>query len=217
MDIVMGGETMKKKCSALFAALVLVCSLVLVGCSNKKKETESETEFSESAEKTQASSVVNIEEFGETFTNYKQAESFYVMRVGEALICRPGPAYGVLADDPEDLPDLKDGQIAYVTADIRDVVSSFGYVPSHTYHITNLISVKHMTYEEVLGSCDVPALDSGDENGFYWYKHKDTLYFIVLRDGVIAYTDEGRFTGYERPRYANELFDQFLKEVEERG
>lgn len=209
-----------KKISVLFIALVMVFSLVLAGCNNKKKEMEKKTESDVSSEETEETSThtrIAVLENNETFKINKKAESFYVMRIGENLVRRPGSADAVFADDPKDLPDLKDGQIAYVTADVRDEGSSFGFHPTHTYYITNLISVEIKTYEEILWTCDVPALDSGDENGFYWYKHNDTLYFVVLRDGVIAYTDSGRFTGYDRPRYANELFDQFLKEVEEKG
>lgn len=191
---------MKKQLPALFLAMILVCSIGLTGC-NKNKETETEPGLS-------------VVVPGETYMNYLTDQSFYVMRVGDDYVRLPGTGYIVLEDADGELPDLDDGQFAYITANVKDIYSDFGIVPSHTYYITSISSAEYLSYEEIDERCDIPELGTTGYSSLFRYTKDDELYLLVLRDNVFAYTGDGLFAEYERPD-RGDPFEPFLNDMGE--
>lgn len=189
---------MKKGFLALSIAIAAVLCMLQAGCDNSK-ETETE-------------STVAVT-LGETFTDHKESESFYLMRIGDKYRIPQGIA--AYAEDPGVLPDLEDGQIAHVTADVKVTGSTFGYNPGYTYYITKLISSEPVTYEEAVKDCNIPELGK-DNLGFHSYKYNGKIYLIVTLENVCVYTGEGKFMEYERPSSGQELYDKFLEEVKKR-
>ena len=193
---------MKKQFPALFLATLLVFSIALTGCKkNKETETESETSLS-----------VIIP--GDTYTSYLADQSFYVMRIGDDYVRLPGTGYTVMADEDGELPDLEDGQFAYITADLKDVYNDFGYIPSHTYYITSISSEEYLSYDEIVERCDIPELGTTEMYSLFQYTKGDQLYLLVLHGNVFAYTDDGLFAEYVRPN-RGDPFEPFLKDMGE--
>ena len=180
-------------------ATILVFGMALAGCKNKETETETS---------------VSILPIGETYVNEKADQSFYVMRIGDDYVRLPGTGDAVYADDSGELPDLEDGQFAYITANVKDVYTDFGYVPQHSYYITSISSTEHLTYEEILGRGNIPELGTTEESPLFWYKHNDVLYILVLHSNVFAYTSEGKYMEYARQDRVGP-FEQFLNEVKQ--
>ena len=192
---------MKKQLPAQFLATLLVFSIALTGC-KKNKETETETETS-----------VHIV-FGDTYTSFLADQSFYVMRIGDDYVRLPGTGYTVMADEDGELPDLEDGQFAYITADLKDIYNDFGFVPSHTYYITSISSEEYLSYDEIVEHCDIPELGTTEMYSLFQYTKNDQLYLLVLHGNVFAYTDDGLFAEYERPN-RGDPFEPFLKDMGE--
>ena len=191
---------MKKQLPALFLATILVCSIALTGC-KKNKETETESSLS-------------VVELGDTYTSYLADQSFYVMRVGDDYLRLPGTGYMVMADKGGELPDLEDGQFAYITANLKDVCNNFGYVSSHTYYITSISSAEYLSYEDIYERCDIPELGTDGYYSLFRYTKDVVLYLLVIRDNIFAYTDGGLFAEYERPD-RGDPFEPFLNDMGE--
>ena len=172
---------MKKQFPALFLATILVCSIALTGC-KKNKETETETES-----ETSLSVIIP----GDTYTSFLADQSFYVMRIGDDYVRLPGTGYTVMADEDGELPDLEDGEFAYITADLKDVYNDFGFIPSHTYYITSISSEEYLSYDEIVERCDIPELGTTEMYSLFQYTKGDQLYLLVLHGNVFAYTDDG--------------------------
>ena len=151
---------------------------------------------------------------GDTYTSYLADQSFYVMRVGDDYLRLPGTGYMVMADKGGELPDLEDGQFAYITANLKDVCNNFGYVSSHTYYITSISSAEYLSYEDINERCDIPELGTDGYYSLFRYTKDDVLYLLVIRDNIFAYTDGGLFAEYERPD-RGDPFEPFLNDMGE--
>ena len=185
---------MKKQLPALFIATLLTFGMVLAGC---KKKTETSA---------------SILPLGETYVSYKEGQSFYVMRIGNDYVRLPGTGDKVLADDSGELPDLEDGQFAYITATVKDVYYDFGFVPQHTYYISSISSSEYLSYKEIIDRCNIPELGTTEDSSLFQYTQDDVLYILVLHGNVFAYTDNGKFGEYVRQDRVYP-FEQFLSEV----
>ena len=190
---------MKKHLPALFIATILVFGMALSGCKNKETETETS---------------ISILPLGETYVSYSDDQSFYVMRIGDDYVRLPGTGAAVYADDDGELPDLEDGQFAYITANLKDVYTDFGFVPQHSYYITNISSTEYLTYEEIIDRCNLPELGTTQESPLFKYTYDDVLYILVLHGNVFVYTDNGKYMEYERQDRVSP-FEQFLNEVKQ--
>ena len=194
---------------------VMICTLLIAlsitGCTVKTSKNSTP-----SVSTSEPTSIV----LGDIYTNSIPAQDFYCMKVNGTYykIVYPANANGVVvADDPSLLPDLEDGQFAFVTADVEETISDFGYVPVITListKITNLQTSESKNYKNIVKNFNLPSADDEEINkacNLFQYTHKGKLYLIFVNKGhVTAYSKDGLLIDYETED-GEDLFKRFFK------
>ena len=185
---------------------VIICTLLIAlsitGCTVKTSKNSTP-----SVSTSEQTSIV----LGDIYTRNITAQEFYCMKVN-------GNYDGVVvADDPSLLPDIEDGQVALVTADVEETISDFGYVPVITListKITDLQTSETKNFKNIVKNFNLPSADDEEINkacNLFQYTHKGKLYLIFVNNGhVTAYSKNGLLIDYE-PEDGEDMFKEFFK------
>lgn len=201
---------MKKITVMAFSALIL-----LSGCGR----SDSEARSSEAASKVQTAT----SEISNTtchiadaldISSKKDAE-FYIMRVNDDHIQIPGACNWIYLTQGGAYPDLKNGQIAKVTADVEIYDGGeAGYMGN--YFIKELKDSAILQYEDVVKDIDIPTATETEKMNYgkhmLQYQHNDELYFIILnRQYIDVFLNDELFMEYEYNQLDNILSPFFEK------
>lgn len=145
----------------------------------------------------------------------KNDVEFFIMRINEDYIEIPGACNCVYLGDGGTYPELENGQIAKVIADI-DIYEGGEAGYTGNYFIKELKSFAIMQYDDVVNNIDVPeATENKDfQYGEHMLQYKDNnmLYFLVLnRQYVDVYLNDKKFMEYEFQNLDNDLAPFFYK------
>ncbi len=201
---------MKKITVMAFSALLL-----LSGCGR----SDSGAESSEAASKVQtaASEISNTTGYiadSLDISNKKDAE-FYIMRVNDDYIQIPGTCNWIYLNQGGAYPNLRNGQIAKVTADVEIYDGGeAGYMGN--YFIQELKDSAILQYEDVVKDIDIPTATETEKMNYgrhmLQYQHNDELYFIILnRQYIDVFLNDELFMEYEFDQLDNILSPFFEK------
>lgn len=201
---------MKKITVMAFSALIL-----LSGCGR----SDSGAESSEAASKVQTatSEISNTTGYiadSLDISNKKDAE-FYIMRVNDDYIQIPGTCNCIYLNQGGAYPNLRNGQIAKVTADVEIYDGGeAGYMGN--YFIQELKDSAILQYEDVVKDIDIPTATETEKMNYgrhmLQYQHNDELYFIILnRQYIDVFLNDELFMEYEFDQLDNILSPFFEK------
>lgn len=201
---------MKKITVLAFSALLL-----LSGCGR----SDSGAESSEAASKVQTatSEISNTTGYiadSLDISNKKDAE-FYIMRVNDDYIQIPGTCNWIYLNHGGAYPNLRNGQIAKVTADVEIYDGGeAGYMGN--YFIQELKDSAILQYEDVVKEIDIPTATETEKMNYgrhmLQYQHNDELYFIILnRQYIDVFLNDELFMEYEFDQLDNILSPFFEK------
>lgn len=201
---------MKKITVLAFSALIL-----LSGCGR----SDSGAESSEAASKVQTatSEISNTTGYiadSLDISNKKDAE-FYIMRVNDDYIQIPGTCNWIYLNQGGAYPNLRNGQIAKVTADVEIYDGgAAGYMGN--YFIQELKDSAILQYEDVVKDIDIPTATETEKMNYgrhmLQYQHNDELYFIILnRQYIDVFLNDELFMEYEFDQLDNILSPFFEK------
>ncbi len=201
---------MKKITVLAFSALIL-----LSGCGR----SDSGAESSEAASEVQAatSEISNTTGYiadSLDISNKKDAE-FYIMRVNDDYIQIPGTCNWIYLNQGGAYPNLRNGQIAKVTADVEIYDGGeAGYMGN--YFIQELKDSAILQYEDVVKDIDIPTATETEKMNYgrhmLQYQHNDELYFIILnRQYIDVFLNDELFMEYEFDQLDNILSPFFEK------
>ena len=201
---------MKKITVLAFSALIL-----LSGCGR----SDSGAESSETASKVQTatSEISNTTGYiadSLDISNKKDAE-FYIMRVNDDYIQIPGTCNWIYLNQGGAYPNLRNGQIAKVTADVEIYDGGeAGYMGN--YFIQELKDSAILQYEDVVKDIDIPTATETEKMNYgrhmLQYQHNDELYFIILnRQYIDVFLNDELFMEYEFDQLDNILSPFFEK------
>lgn len=201
---------MKKITVLAFSALLL-----LSGCGR----SDSGAESSEAASKVQTatSEISNTTGYiadSLDISNKKDAE-FYIMRVNDDYIQIPGTCNWIYLNQGGAYPNLRNGQIAKVTADVEIYDGGeAGYMGN--YFIQELKDSAILQYEDVVKDIDIPTATETEKMNYgrhmLQYQHNDELYFIILnRQYIDVFLNDELFMEYEFDQLDNILSPFFEK------
>jgi len=201
---------MKKITVMAFSALIL-----LSGCGR----SDSGAESSEAASKVQTatSEISNTTGYiadSLDISNKKDAE-FYIMRVNDDYIQIPGTCNWIYLHQGGAYPNLRNGQIAKVTADVEIYDGGeAGYTGN--YFIQELKDSAILQYEDVVKDIDIPTATETEKMNYgrhmLQYQHNDELYFIILnRQYIDVFLNDELFMEYEFDQLDNILSPFFEK------
>ena len=201
---------MKKITVLAFSALIL-----LSGCGR----SDSGAESSETASKVQTatSEISNTTGYiadSLDISNKKDAE-FYIMRVNDDYIQIPGTCNWIYLNQGGAYPNLRNGQIAKVTADVEIYDGGeAGYMGN--YFIQELKDSAILQYEDVVKEIDIPTATETEKMNYgrhmLQYQHNDELYFIILnRQYIDVFLNDELFMEYEFDQLDNILSPFFEK------
>ena len=193
-----------------FSALIL-----LSGCGR----SDSGAESSEAASEVQAatSEISNTTGYiadSLDISNKKDAE-FYIMRVNDDYIQIPGTCNWIYLNQGGAYPNLRNGQIAKVTADVEIYDGGeAGYMGN--YFIQELKDSVILQYEDVVKDIDIPTATETEKMNYgkhmLQYRHNDELYFIILnRQYIDVFLNDELFMEYEYDESHNILSPFFEK------
>lgn len=201
---------MKKITVLAFSALIL-----LSGCGR----SDSEARSSESASKVQTatSEISNTTGYiaDAMDISYKKDAEFYIMRVNDDYIQIPGICNWIYLAQGGAYPNLRNGQIAKVTADVEIYDGGeAGYMGN--YFIKELKDSAILQYEDVVKDIDIPTATETEKMNYgkhmLQYQHNDELYFIILnRQYIDVFLNDELFMEYEYDQLDNILSPFFEK------
>ena len=180
---------MNKLIRILSIALTISLGISIIGCAEKKQPAKSSVLMTVSGD--MADSISSKEKH-----NY----SFYVMKVkGE---------YRSIIEDCVDVyrledhisPDMKDGQIALVTADVSIATGGFaGYC--NDIFVESVESITILDYKDVIDQVDIPVAGSDEfayYRRFFQYENNGDIYFVFLyRQYIEVYVNGKHYMEYE--------------------
>lgn len=190
---------MKKITVMAFSALIL-----LSGCGRSDSEARS-SEISNTTR--HIADALDI-------SSKKDAE-FYIMRVNDDHMQIPGACNWIYLTQGGAYPDLKNGQIAKVTADVEIYDGGeAGYMGN--YFIKELKDSAILQYEDVVKDIDIPTATETEKMNYgkhmLQYQHNDELYFIILnRQYIDVFLNDELFMEYEYNQLDNILSPFFEK------
>lgn len=151
--------------------------------------------------------------------NSKSHAEFYIMKVNSDYLEIPGRCNFVYVDTDGAYPELENGQVARVTADI-DVYDGGEAGYTGNYVIKQLHDSVILPYKDVVENVDVPIATETEEMQYgrhmLQYQLNDDLYFIVLnRQFIDVYLNEELFIEYEWSSL-NNILSPFFEKVREK-
>ena len=151
--------------------------------------------------------------------NSKSNAEFYIMKVNNDYLEIPGKCNFIYLDTDGAYPELENGQVARVTADI-DVYDGGEAGYTGNYFIKQLHDSVILQYKDVVENVDVPIATETEEMKYerhmLQYQLDDDLYFIVLnRQYIDVYLNEEMFIEYELSSLDNKL-SPFFEKVREK-
>lgn len=173
----------------LFVVVVLIFVGVLSGCQKESRDTEPEVKEPVSA---------YIADYLE-ITSEKDQE-FIVLRVKDDYLELTREYEWVYAGKGGKYPELADGQVARVKADV-DVYDGGEAGYTGNKFITDLKQYEVLDYRDVIYELDIPSCEG--RSGFYGqdllkYQDGEKLYFIILyRNYIRVYLDGTFINEYE--------------------
>lgn len=188
----------------LFVVVVLIFVGVLSGCQKESRDTEPEVKEPVSA---------YIADYLE-ITSEKDQE-FVVLRVKDDYLELTREYEWVYAGKGGKYPELADGQVARVKADV-DVYDGGEAGYTGNKFITDLKQYEVLDYRDVIYELDIPSCEG--RSGFYGqdllqYQDGEKLYFIILnRNYIRVYLDGTFIKEYEYSGLEDEL-EPFWTEV----
>lgn len=168
----------------LFVVFALIFIGVLYGCKNDNRDLEQE--------KTEVGSAY-IADYLE-ITSEKDQE-FIVLRVKDDYLEVTREYEWVYAGKGGKYPELADGQVARVKADV-DVYDGGEAGYTGNKFITDLKQYEVLDYKDVVYELDIPSCEG--KSGFYGqdllqYQDGEKLYFIILNRNYIRVYSDGTF------------------------
>ena len=188
----------------LFVAVVLIFVGVLSGCQKESRDAEPEVKEPVSA---YIADYLKI-------TSEKDQE-FIVLRVKDDYLELTREYEWVYAGKGGKYPELADGQVARVKADV-DVYDGGEAGYTGNKFITDLKQYEVLDYRDVIYELDIPSCEG--RSGFYGqdllqYQDGEKLYFIILNRNYIRVYSDGTFMKeYEYSGLEDEL-EPFWTEV----
>ena len=168
----------------LFVAVVLIFVGVLSGCQKESRDTAPEVKEPVSA---------YIADYLE-ITSEKDQE-FIVLRVKDDYLEVTRGYDNVYAGKGGEYPELSDGQVARVKADV-DVYDGGEAGYTGNKFITDLKQYEVLDYRDVVYELGIPSCEG--KSGFYGqdllqYQDGEKLYFIILNRNYIRVYSDGTF------------------------
>ena len=145
----------------------------------------------------------------------KKDAEFYIMRVNDDYIQIPGTCNWIYLNQGGAYPNLRNGQIAKVTADVEIYDGGeAGYMGN--YFIQELKDSAILQYEDVVKDIDIPTATETEKMNYgrhmLQYQHNDELYFIILnRQYIDVFLNDELFMEYEFDQLDNILSPFFEK------
>ena len=184
---------------------------------NQNVQTQSVQNQNTTDQNTQDQIASSVEDYVADDMTIKSEDDavFYMMRVNEDYIVIPGECQWVYQIDNGSYPELENGQVAKVTADI-DIYygGEAGFMGN--YFIKELKSYEVCDYAAVIDDAEIPnakKVNFDYKNHILRYRHDKKLYFIVLNRQYITVFSEGQlFMEYE---YAEkeDMLQPFLEKL----
>ena len=180
---------MRKLFHILCFALVISLGLTITGCA-----IESGTE------KTTAQAVVTGSIADGINSEEKNDYSFYVMKVKDEYMSIVEDCVDVYDLKDHISPDMEDGQIALVVADVSIVSGGYaGYC--NDIFVNNVKSIEILDYKEVTEQVDIPVAGSSEFSyyrRFFKYENEGNIYFVFLdRQYIDVYANGKQYMQYE--------------------
>ena len=228
----------KRKINLIILGLIAVLSFSLIGCGKEEVSVErghhdSKDKDDDKKDKDNDKKKENpylISEDGPDVCDGMSiygwdAMEFYVMKVGESYIEFPSGNDYIYLDYycPDDYPDIKDGEIAKVVADVHLYDGGeCGY--NDTIFITDLISYEILDYDELDTISDIKEAGSTDYVyylDFYKYEYDDTVYVIATYCGEIRVYADGvnifNYDYYDSEEDFTKFFDYIYGNIDDSG
>ena len=179
---------MKRIFHILSFVLAFSFGFAITGC-NKVSETEAGTSVAAVAE------VMN-DGFS---TNEKNNYLFYVMKVKDEYMTITEDCVGVYDFEDKISPDMEDGQIACVVANVSIVSGGYaGY--SNDIFVNKVKSIKILDYKQVTEQVDIPVAGTEEMayyRRFFKYENEGDIYFIFLdRQYIDVYANGKQYMQY---------------------
>ena len=188
----------------LFVAVVLIFVGVLSGCPKESRDTAPEVKEPVSA---------YIADYLE-ITSEKDQE-FIVLRVKDDYLEVTRGYDNVYAGKGGEYPELSDGQVARVKADV-DVYDGGEAGYTGNKFITDLKQYEVLNYRDVVYELDIPSCEG--KSGFYGqdllqYQDGEKLYFIILNRNYIRVYSDGTFIMEYKYDELEDKLEPFWNEV----
>ncbi|MDO5156976.1 MAG: hypothetical protein Q4D51_13540 [Eubacteriales bacterium] len=196
----------------IYVVLVFcMCCLCISGCSSMDTSTETNNDSITQNMTTGTGSDNTTEEdmyVADAMSSEKENnKSFYIMRVKDDYLEIPGECKCVYIEGDAKYPELEDGQIAYVTADVTIIDGGeAGYM--RNIFIDKLISCEQLEYSDIcqtLEISDIHDLPFAYANHMLRYIDGDKYYLCVLNRQYIEVYENGM--PYMEYDY-NEIYEQ---------
>ena len=188
---------MKKLFHILCAMLIVSFGLSIIGCDNAGRigKTSDET-IEEITVPDQIIADIDDAIHSEGKNDYE----FYVMKVGEDYMSIIEDCVDVYNLQDHLSPDMEDGQIACVVADVSIVTGGYvGYC--NDIFVNDVKSITILDYNEVIEQVDIPVAGSDEfsyYNRFFKYEDGDDIYFVFLdRQYIDVYANGEQYMQYE--------------------
>ena len=144
-------------------------------------------------------------------------KSFYVMKVKDDYIEIPGECKFIYEETQGTYPDLEDGEIACMVADVKLYDGGeAGYM--HNIFIETPKTMTKLDYSQVVSELGIPEAGEGVKidyyNHMFQFTNEGTLYLIVLnRQYIDVYTKDGLYMEYDISKSSAD-FEPFFTQLE---
>ena len=193
---------MNRRIIAASRALCVILGVCgLLGCASQNEDDDSSRQRVPDAKT--GSSREDIPDADSMNIHSVDNKEFYIMRVHDDYLEIPGTCNLVYKDTGE-YPDLEDGEIARVVADVAIYNGGVAGYTGNSF-IKELKETEKLTFHEADNVLDIPDIADGDfeyDKRLLKYQKGDDLYLVVLGDLYVDIYQNGTFYGkYERDAY----------------
>ncbi len=195
----------KAKKLFLIAIVAMMSGALLTGCRKEEMNEKTSDEKTSDEDSSVEDPYGNIVDWLD-IQNENNVE-FYIMRVNDNYLQVPGSCEKVYTDGGE-YPELENGQIAKVTADVAIYNGGIaGYMGN--YFIRDLKDSEIIDYDTFINECSPGELYADDMNyncRIVTYQDNDDVYLIVLNGLYIeVYKNGETFMEYDQTEYSDIL------------
>ena len=209
-------KKIKGKKGAGILSVALLMTVFLAACGTEKEEDWDWASHSATPTTAVRSSGGDTSIADELFVTAEKGKEFYVMRVKDSYLEIPGSCKNILLGANGEYPEMEDGQIVRVVADVYFLNGGVaGYC--NNISIEELISSTDVDYTEALSQLSIP--DAGTtvmdyNNKLLRYDIGGRVFLITVNEQYIeAYTEEGPYMEYEYNATRDDRLEPFFEQV----